>query len=71
MLACEVLHNMSRTDRGAGGRERNLEVEETPTRLVDGDSGHGHDRNPLNGSKDYLKDWFNGAGAVPWQDGML
>ena len=36
-----------------------------------GDGGDGHDRNPANSAKeqrDYLKDWFNGAGAVPWQD---
>ena len=36
--------------------------------------GGGHDWNPANSAKeqrDYLKDWFNHAGAVPWQDGKV
>ena len=36
-----------------------------------GDGGDEHDRNPTNSAeeqRDYLKDWFNGAGFVPWQD---
>ena len=39
--------------------------------MTDGGDGPGRDRNPGHSAKeerDYLKDWFNGAGAVPWQD---
>ena len=70
MLACEVLHNILWAERGAGGAiaERDLEDEEIPCGLEDGDPAGGHDRNPTNSAKeqkDYLKDWFNGTGAVP------
>ena len=40
VLACVVLHNMLRAERGAGGRaERDLEDEELPCDLEDADSG--------------------------------
>ena len=42
--------------------------------MDDGGYGDGHDRNPANSAKeqrDYLKDWFNGAGAVPWQNARV
>ena len=70
VLACVVLHNMLRREKGAGGA-RDLEDEVIPCEMADGGDGDGHDRNPANSAKeqrDYLKDWFNGAGAVPWQD---
>ena len=72
-MACVVLHNILKAERGAGGA-RDLEDEEIPCGLKDGDPPGGHDRNPANNAKeqrDYLKDWFNGAGAVPWQDGKV
>ena len=68
VLTCVVLHNMLRRERGAGAA-RDLEDQVIPCDMDDG--GDGHDRNPANSAKeqrDYLKDWFNGAGAVPWQD---
>ena len=68
VLACVVLHNMLRRERGAGGA-RDLEDEVITCGMDDGGDGGGHDRNPANSAKvqrDYLKDWFNGAGAVPW-----
>ena len=71
VLACVVLHNMLRAERG-GGAARDLEHEKIPCDMADGGHGDGHDRNPGNSAKeqrDYLKDWCNGAGAVPWQDG--
>ena len=65
VLVCVVLHNMLRAERGAGGRvDRGLEDEVIPCIFVDGDAGDGHDKQ----QSDYLKDWFNGAGAVAWQD---
>ena len=42
-----------------------------PCDMDDGGEGNGNDRNPANSAKeqrDYLKAWFNGAGAVSWQD---
>ena len=73
VLACVVLHNMLRTESGSGGA-RDLEDEEIFCGLEEGDDGDGHNRNPTNtakGQRDHLKDWFNGAGAVPWQDGKV
>ena len=70
VLACVVLHNMLRRERGAGGA-RDLEDEEIPCDMDPAGDGPGPDRNPGKSAKeqrDYLKDWFNGAGAVPWQD---
>ena len=69
-MACVVLHNMLRRERGAGG-VRDLEDEEIPCDMDPARNGPGPDRNPGNSAKeqrDYLKDWFNGAGAVPGQD---
>ena len=57
-------------ERGAGAA-RDLEDEKIPCGLGYGGDGPGCDRNPANSAKeqrDYLKDWFNGAGAVTWQD---
>ena len=42
--------------------------------MQNGDDGDGHDRNPASTAEEqrnYLKDWFNSAGAVPWQDGKV
>ena len=61
---------MLRRERDAGAA-RDLEDEVVPCNMADGGHADGHDRNPGNTAKeqrDYLKDWFNGAGAVPWQD---
>ena len=69
VLACVVLQNMLRRERGAGGA-RDLEDEVVYYDMADGGHG-GHDRNPGKSDKeqrDYLRDWFNGAGAVPWQE---
>ena len=71
VLACVVLHNMLKGERGSSGArvERDLEDENLPCGLGDPVGGHG--RNPTNSAKeqrDYLMDWFNSAGAVPWQD---
>ena len=76
VLACAVLHTMLRAERGAGGArtERDQEDENILCGLEDGDPAGGHDRNPTNSAKeqrDYLEDWFNGAGAVAWQDGKV
>lgn len=76
VMACAVLHNMLRAERGAGGgrAEGDLEDEVIPCQLEDGDAGAGRDRNPTQAAKDqrdYLKDWFNGAGAVPWQNNRV
>ena len=76
VLACVVLHNMLRAERGAGGAraERDLEDEVIPCDLEDCDPDGGHDRNPAQSAKDqrdYLKDWSNGAGAVDWQNGKV
>ena len=72
VLACVVLPKMLRAQRGVGGwAKRDLEDEEIPCDLEDDDEGHGHDRNPPNSAKEqrnYLKRWFNIAGAGPWQD---
>ena len=71
VLACVVLHNMLRAKRGAGGRvDRDLEDEVIPCVFLDGDAAGGHDRTPNSAKqqRDYLKDWFNGAAAVAWQD---
>ena len=41
--------------------------------MADGGDGDGHDRNPANSAKeqhDYLKDWFNGAGAMAGWGGV-
>ena len=54
--------------------ERDLEDEDISCVFVDGDAGDGHNRNPPNSAKqqrDYLKDWFNSAGAVAWQDNKV
>ena len=70
VLACVVLHNMLRGERGAGGA-RDVEDEEIPCDMDPAGDGPGPDRNPGKSAKeqrDYLEDWFNGAGAVPWQD---
>ena len=70
VLACVVLHNMLRRERGAGGAS-DLEDEEIPCGIDDGGEGPGPDRNPAKSAKEqrgYLKDWLNGAGVVPWQD---
>ena len=73
VFSCVVLHNMMRAERGAGSAG-DLEDEEIPCGLEDGDPPGGHVSNPANSAKeqrDYLKDWFNGAGAVSWQDGRV
>ena len=40
---------MLRVKRGAGGQERDLEDEEIPCELEDGDEGDEHDRNGKDG----------------------
>ena len=73
VMACVVLHNMLRCQRG-GRAERDLEDEEIPCHLEDGEEDDRHDRNPPNSAKeqrDYLREWFNGNGAVAWQDDQL
>ena len=73
VMSCIVLHNIlrSRAQRQAGGQ--GPEDDQLPdSGLVDG--GDGHQRNPSRETKDqreYLKDYFNNAGAVPWQDAQL
>ena len=57
---------MLRAERGAGGAgaERDLDDEEIPCGLEDGDPTGGHASNPANNAndqRDYLKDWFNGC----------
>ena len=69
VLACVVLHNMLRAERGVGSAG-DLEDEEIPCDLEDGDLPGGHDRNPTNSAKEQ-RDCFNGACAVPWQDGKV
>ena len=39
VLACVVLHNMFRAERGTRGRERDLEDEEIPCEFEDADPG--------------------------------
>ena len=51
VLACVVLLNMLRAERGAGGA-RDLDNEEIPCALEGGDDGDGHDRNPANTAKE-------------------
>ena len=70
VLACVVLHNMLRRERGAGGA-RDFEDEEIPCDMDPAGDGPRLDRNPGKSAKeqrDYLRDCFNGAGAVPWQN---
>ena len=67
---------MLRPERGAGGAraERDLEDEVIPCNLEDGDQDGGHDTTPAQSAKDqrdYLKDWFNGAGTLDWQNGKV
>ena len=65
-----VLHNMLRREIGAGGA-RDLEDEEISCDMDPAGDGPGPDRNQGKSAKeqrDYLRDWFNGAGAVPWQN---
>ena len=69
VLACVVLHNMLRAERGAGGA-RDLGDEEILCGMDDGDPPGGHANNAKE-QRDYLKDWFNDAGAVPWQGGRV
>ena len=59
-MACVVLHNRLRTERGAGAA-RDLEDEVIPCKPA----------NSAKEQRDYLRDWFNGAGAVPWLDGKV
>ena len=61
---------MLRRERGAGVA-RDLEDMVVQCDISDNGDGPGRDRNPGHSAKqqrDYLKDWFNGDGAVPWQD---
>ena len=46
VLACVVLNNMLRAQRSGGQVERDLEDEEIPCDLKDGEEGDGHDRTP-------------------------
>ena len=70
VVACVVLHNMMRDEKGAGGAgaERGLEDEEIPCGLQDGDQlvVMAGTTNSAKEQRDYLKNWFNGADAVPW-----
>ena len=64
---------MLRCQRG-GRAERDMEDEEIPCQLENGEEDDRHDRNPPNSAKeqrDYLREWFNGNGAVAWQDDQL
>ena len=50
VLACVVLHNILWAERGAGGvrAERDLQGEEIPCGLEDGNPAGGNDRDPTN-----------------------
>ena len=64
---------MLKRERGAGGA-RDVEDEEIPYDMDPAGDGPGPDRNPGKSAKeqrDYLKVWFNGAGAMPWQDARV
>ena len=75
-LTCVLLHNILRSQqtRQAGGAPTDDEQLPDCGLLDGGDGGDGHDRNPSRDAKDqrdYLRDYFNNEGAVPWQDGRL
>ena len=76
VMSCIVLHNIlgswaPRQAVGQGPEDDQL----SDSGLMDGgDGSDGHQRNPSREAKDqreYLKDYFNHAGAVPWQKAQL
>ena len=66
---------MLRCQRCVGGRnKRDLEDEVIPCDFENSREDDGHDRRPHNTAKEqkgYPRQWFNGNGAVAWQDDKL
>ena len=71
---CAVLHNILRSQYQNHGAQQPGDGEDPDfggVELVRGGANHGADRNPSREAKrqrDYMKQYFNNAGAVPWQD---
>ena len=78
VFTCVVLHNILRSQYQGqpGGQQPGEDDDDVPgdCGLIGGAAGGGQNRNPAREAKrqrDYLKDYFNNEGAVPWQDGRI
>ena len=77
VMTCAVLHNILRSPYQNHGAQQPGDGEDPDfggVELVGGGANHGAERNPSREAKrqrDYMKQYFNNAGAVPWQDDRI
>ena len=77
VMTCAVLHNILRSQYQNHGAQQPGDGEDPDfggVELVGDGANHGAKRNPSREAKrqrDYMKQYFNNAGAVPWQDDRI
>ena len=77
VMTCVVLHNILRSRYQNHGPQQQGDYEDPDSgggQLVGGGENLGAERNPSREAKrqrDYMKEYFNNAGAVPWQDDRI
>ena len=77
VMTCVVLHNILRSQYQNHGAQQTGDDEDPDFgvgQLVGGGGNPGAERNPSREAKrqrDYMKEYFNNAGAVPWQDDRI
>ena len=76
-MTCVVLHNILRSQYQNHGAQQPGNDEDPDFgggQLVGGGGNPGAERNPSREAKrqrDYMKEYFNNAGAVPWQNNRI